>query len=52
VTKSRRKEMGGTFGTHGIKAIRTVSVENPERKRPLSRTKPRWDEYFEKFLKE
>jgi hypothetical protein len=44
--------MGGGFGTHGMKAIRTVLVENPERKRPLSRTKPGRDEYISMYLKE
>jgi hypothetical protein len=44
--------MGGALGTHGIKAIRAILVENPERKRPLSRTKSRWDEYIEMYLKE
>lgn len=44
--------MGGAFSTHGIKAIRTDLVENPTGKRPLSRTKPRWDEYIEMYLKE
>jgi hypothetical protein len=44
--------MGWASCTHGIKAIRTVLVENPEIKRPLSRPKPRWEENIKMYLKE
>jgi hypothetical protein len=46
-----RKKIGEAFGTHGIKTIRSVLVKNPERKRPLARPNPKWDEYIEKYFK-
>jgi hypothetical protein len=43
--------MGRTCGTHGERSAYRVLVGNPEGKRPLGRSRRRWEDNIEMYLR-
>jgi len=44
--------VGGTCGTHGERSVYRILIGRPEGKRPLGRTKHRWEDNIKMDLRE